>query len=240
MPPVSKLNAQVGEPRVRGERVPQLDGVLLGATSCAPRVSWMRMTASCWPALACRRPTSRGSARSRRRSSAVRAAGMCFVDELPRRRRSAARWRRAAGSTAPRTMIVIWPASTCGKNSWPITGPAPATRRTARPTPSQHQDAVPQGDRQQTRRTGGSTRSRTALDAGRRGAPKTPAARPAAWAAWSPWSWPCARGSIFEHRAGTNVHDRTNDASMANATARVSGLNRKPPMPGIRATGRAR
>ena len=43
--------------------------------------------------------------------------------------------------------------------------------------------------------------------------------------------------SIFEQRLGTNVHDSTNEASMAKATAIVSGWKRNPPTPGVRATG---
>ena len=53
---------------------------------------------------------------------------------------------------------------------------------------------------------------------------------------WWPGVCPWPR-SHFEQSAGTNVQERTNDASMANATAIASGLNRNPLTPGVRATG---
>ena len=47
-------------------------------------------------------------------------------------------------------------------------------------------------------------------------------------------------GKNLAHIIGTKVRDSRNELTMAKATARASGLNRKPPMPGISQPGRAR
>ena len=195
-------------------------------------LSCTRIMASCWPELLVYAADQSGF---KPISETIISRSLAGIDNFRNSSTSPIRFSVSSSRKldGARTDNVICPASTCGKNSRPIPRPSTNDAKNSVPTP------VITDVRLLSDQSRIWTYRLVTLSIKFWNCWEILAIRPTGWLCGFVNARPglCSSGRKRAHIMGTNVLDNRKEVSMAKPTASVSGRNRKPPIPGIMASG---